>query len=581
MVRNPDKKLLHKNPFMKSSAFNQSMNLVVIHQNRNFSPNNTKYLLRFVVCSEPLANITLSCLNGNSYPRSNNETIAIPQDWAGQTTKGKSGIIYYKDKVPVSLMSTSWFKAKQWFIVSNGGFVTRIDHQWLRKVLAQLRADVVAVNVSPQLQAGHEKVLVNSQGKLIGFRRFYNDLTQPAPIPGDWPHHLFIKTDILKKLLIDDTLPLSFTKLIDNCLSNSLKVRSLNIGGTVSDLGTEEGLLGFLATRLNSSAKNHRTLSSGYLDRDGIEISPGARLFGKILFGQNVSIGPNAIIVGPTIIGNGVNIAKGAVVIASIVDSGVSVPQNSIVQNRVLIKGQKNQKQAKQAKTNCMAVITNGIAAYKNSCVNNFRTWPRFSYARCAKRIADIVTSAGTLILFAPFFPIIAMVIKLTSRGPVFFKDARQGLYGKAFKCLKFRTMAVGADNLQDKLRILNQADGPQFKMADDPRLNTVGIFLRDTYIDEIPQFLNVLLGQMSVVGPRPSPESENTLCPSWRDARLSVRPGITGLWQVCRTRQPMKDFQEWIHYDTEYVRNLSLRMDLWICWHTAKKLVKNFVNQF
>jgi len=117
--------------------------------------------------------------------------------------------------------------------------------------------------------------------------------------------------------------------------------------------------------------------------------------------------------------------------------------------------------------------------------------------------------------------------------------------------------------------------------MADDPRLNAVGRFLRDTFIDEIPQFFNVLLGQMSIVGPRPSPESENTLCPFWRDARLSVRPGITGLWQVCRTREPMKDFQEWIYYDTRYVRNLSLRMDLWISWQTAKKLVENFISEF
>jgi lipopolysaccharide/colanic/teichoic acid biosynthesis glycosyltransferase len=563
------------------------MNLIVIHQNKNPLPNNTGDLLRFAVCSEPLASITLSCLNANSHPRGNNETIAIPQDWVGQlkTTKGKSGIIYYKDKIPVSLGATNCLKAKPWFIVSNGRFVTRIDHQWLCNVLAELHADVVAVNVSPQLQAGQEKVLTNSQGKLVGFRRFYDDSAQAAPIPDDWPHHLFIKTDILKKLLDDDTLPLSFTKFINNCFSNSLTVCCLNIGGTVSDLGTEEGLLGFVATRLNSKGMNHHNPKNGHqkeiLGKDGIEISTGVRLFGKVLFGQDVSIGPNAIIVGPTIIGNSVKIAKGAVVRASIVDSGVSVPPNSVLQNRVLINGQKLQKQTMQAKNNCMAVITNGIETYKNSCANNFRTWPRYSYVGCAKRIADIVTSVVVLVLFAPVFPIIAVIIKLTSRGPVFFKDIRQGLHGKVFNCLKFRTMLVGANNLQDKLRILNQADGPQFKMADDPRLSIVGKFLRDTYIDEIPQFFNVLLGQMSVVGPRPSPESENTLCPPWRDARLSVRPGITGLWQVCSTRQPMRDFQEWIHYDTKYVKDLSLRTDLWICWKTAEKLIKNFVSQF
>jgi lipopolysaccharide/colanic/teichoic acid biosynthesis glycosyltransferase len=173
------------------------------------------------------------------------------------------------------------------------------------------------------------------------------------------------------------------------------------------------------------------------------------------------------------------------------------------------------------------------------------------------------------------------LVIKLTSPGPVFFKDTRQGLHGRVFKCLKFRTMKVGAARMQERLRALNQADGPQFMITDDPRLSAVGRFLRETYIDEIPQFVNVLLGQMSVVGPRPSPESENRLCPFWRDARLSVRPGITGLWQMCRTRQPMKDFQEWIHYDIKYVRDLSLKLDLWICWQTAKKMVAKFVSQF
>jgi lipopolysaccharide/colanic/teichoic acid biosynthesis glycosyltransferase len=207
--------------------------------------------------------------------------------------------------------------------------------------------------------------------------------------------------------------------------------------------------------------------------------------------------------------------------------------------------------------------------------------WPGISYARFFKRIVDFFAAAMVLILFAPVLLLVALAIKLTSPGPVFYKDRRQGLRGKEFNCLKFRTMILGADKIQDILRIVSQVDGPQFKMDDDPRINNVGWFLRETYIDEIPQFFNVLFGQMSIVGPRPSPKSENTLCPFWRDARLSVRPGITGLWQVYRTRQPMKDFQEWIHYDIEYVRNLSLKMDLSICWKTAMKLLGNFLDQF
>jgi lipopolysaccharide/colanic/teichoic acid biosynthesis glycosyltransferase len=212
---------------------------------------------------------------------------------------------------------------------------------------------------------------------------------------------------------------------------------------------------------------------------------------------------------------------------------------------------------------------------------NNFRTWSRFSYARSFKRIADVIAAIIVLVLFIPVMPIIALAIKLSSPGPIFFKDKREGLHGKTFNCLKFRTMVVGADKIQDRIRVLNQVDGPQFRMEYDPRVSTVGRFLRNTYIDEIPQFVNVLVGQMSVVGPRPSPESENTLCPFWHDARLSVRPGITGLWQVCRTRQRMKDFQEWIYYDTKYVKNLSLKMDLQIFWQTIKKTLENFIDQF
>jgi lipopolysaccharide/colanic/teichoic acid biosynthesis glycosyltransferase len=185
------------------------------------------------------------------------------------------------------------------------------------------------------------------------------------------------------------------------------------------------------------------------------------------------------------------------------------------------------------------------------------------------------------LILFAPVFPVIAIAIKLSSPGSLFFKDSRQGLHGKEFSCLKFRTMVVGADKIQEKLRFKSKVDGPQFKMKDDPRITMVGRFLRDTFIDEIPQFINILLGQMSVVGPRPSPKVENSTCPAWRDARLSVRPGITGMWQIRRTRRPGRDFQEWIYYDTQYIRNLSLRLDLLICWQTAKKLIVNFIDHF
>ena len=562
------------------------MNLIVIHKNNNSPTSSNNGLLRLCISSEPIASVIFDGLSKNLQLNGDtNVAVAIPERWAGESRLTSPKIEHYRKDIPLSYKQPQLTRRNCWFVISDGRFATQIDRDLLDKVLADIRADVAMVNVKPELLAYREKVQLTAQGKVAGFRRLYSDSAEPAPIPPDWPHHIFIKTNVLDQVLANHTLPQSFSALLKRCRSNALTLRAMSVGGTILDLDTEQGLLGFLTTKLNPSVHNYPNSNNKsqkeILDGSSVTISDSARLFGKVLFGQNVNIGQNAIIVGPAIISNNVKIGKGAVIRASIIGPDVSVPRNHLIENRVLLHSQPHQKQTERIKMGRLITSTNVRAAYKNSCPSNFRTWPRFAYARCLKRIADIVAAVTALVLFAPILPLIALVIKLTSRGPVFFKDTRQGLHSRAFNCLKFRTMLVGADKMQDKLRVLNQADGPQFKLADDPRLDAVGRFLRDTYIDEVPQFFNVLFGQMSLVGPRPSPESENTLCPPWRDARLSVRPGMTGLWQVCRTRQPMKDFQEWIHYDIKYVRNLSLKLDLWVCWQTAKQLVKNFIRQF
>jgi lipopolysaccharide/colanic/teichoic acid biosynthesis glycosyltransferase len=126
----------------------------------------------------------------------------------------------------------------------------------------------------------------------------------------------------------------------------------------------------------------------------------------------------------------------------------------------------------------------------------------------------------------------------------------------------------------------LNQADGPQFYIENDPRLTRVGKVLRRYNLDELPQFVNVLLRDMSVVGPRPSPRHENQYCPPWREARLSVRPGITGLWQIRRTRRTGNDFQEWIKYDLEYVENRCWQLDLAILYKTIGMMIRKGTRQ-
>ena len=562
---------------MQAPVLSRQMNVIVIHKDESFLPEDRRdNLLRFATCTEPLATIIFDCItNSISCYWNSNNIIAIPQSWTAQSLRTKWDVMYYEKDLPLCLNTGNRLEANSWFVILNGRFVIQINYDWLYKVLAQLQADVVAVNVLPQLRAFYEKVLVTPQSNIVGFRRFYNDSARPAPIPNDWPHCLFIKTDILNRTLVDGVLPLAFSQFIRNCSLNLLTVRGLEIGGTLWALNTEKGLIDLIKAKFRPAAKPVRQLS----DEENIEMSDGVKLFGNVIFGRNISIGHSAVIIGPTIISNDVKIGNESVIKASIIGPGVLVPPNCLTRNRVILDSQDYSRRSEQ--NSIMEDVKYGTINGLGKDTNNFRTWPRFSYARFFKRVIDVIAAIMVLILFSPIILIIALVIKLSSAGPIFFKDKRQGLHGRIFSCLKFRTMAVGADKIQDRMRVLNQVDGPQFRVENDPRVDTVGRFLRDTYIDEIPQFVNVLLGQMSIVGPRPSPESENTLCPSWHDARLSVRPGITGLWQVCRTRQPMKDFQEWIYYDTKYVRNLSLKMDLWIFWQTAKKTLKNFINQF
>jgi lipopolysaccharide/colanic/teichoic acid biosynthesis glycosyltransferase len=192
---------------------------------------------------------------------------------------------------------------------------------------------------------------------------------------------------------------------------------------------------------------------------------------------------------------------------------------------------------------------------------------------RALQRGFDIVFSLVAIALTLPLYPIILAAIWIEDGRPFFFAHRRESRGGRPFGCLKFRSMRKNAEALKARLASANCADGPQFFIPDDPRLTRVGRFLRKTNLDELPQFFNVLLGQMAVVGPRPSPHAENQFCPAWREARLSVRPGITGLWQVCRTRSHGADFQEWIRYDIEYVERRSLRLDLEILFRTVAML--------
>jgi lipopolysaccharide/colanic/teichoic acid biosynthesis glycosyltransferase len=183
----------------------------------------------------------------------------------------------------------------------------------------------------------------------------------------------------------------------------------------------------------------------------------------------------------------------------------------------------------------------------------------------------DVTLSLAALLVLFPLLIVVAVLIKLESPGPILFVHRRERKGGKQFPCLKFRTMVADAHRQQRALYQQNALDGPQFKLHHDPRITRVGTWVRGTNIDELPQLINVLLGHMSLVGPRPSPFRENQICIPWRRARLSVRPGITGLWQICRSpNRSAGDFHEWIYYDIAYARHISVWLDIKIMLATV-----------
>jgi exopolysaccharide biosynthesis polyprenyl glycosylphosphotransferase len=189
------------------------------------------------------------------------------------------------------------------------------------------------------------------------------------------------------------------------------------------------------------------------------------------------------------------------------------------------------------------------------------------------KRLMDIVFSFIALVLIAPVCAVVTVIIKMTSPGPVLFVQKRVSMNGRVFDLYKFRTMVQDAEAKLADLQHLNEMKGPAFKMAKDPRITAIGAFLRKTSIDEFPQFLNVLKGDMSLVGPRPPLPKEVEQYDDWQRRRLSMRPGITCIWQI-QGRNRITDFEEWARLDLRYIDNWSLWLDIEILLKTVPAVV-------
>ncbi|MBL8750989.1 MAG: sugar transferase [Planctomycetes bacterium] len=214
-----------------------------------------------------------------------------------------------------------------------------------------------------------------------------------------------------------------------------------------------------------------------------------------------------------------------------------------------------------------------GLAWNASRAGLSLNTPSNHSLSRLVKRSIDFVGASIGLIALLPVFATCATAVKLSSKGPVFYRQTRVGKNGQTFNCLKFRTMRVGAHAQQEQLRGASTQDGPAFKIPDDPRITNVGRVLRKFSLDELPQLLNVWLGDMSLVGPRPPIPTEVEKYTWWQRRRISVKPGLTCVWQVWGRNRV--SFKRWVEMDLYYIDNWSLWLDIKLILHTFRVVLR------
>lgn len=401
--------------------------------------------------------------------------------------------------------------------------------------LSWVRPSVMFVRLASRHEQGYsEQVLIDDRGQFLRIHRSYGSVqTQVTRVA------LTCNAETALAWQCATDAKSAWKKLRHEARRKTLEVASLP--GRVYDRATDQGLSQFVSDLVKLWNYPPATIADVQPHAHGVwtfgnqKADPSVRFVGPVWIGAGRRLDPEATVVGPAVLW----------------DDPSARPRADGVRWSEL--------EPKQV-----------LAAVRQSRVASQRRPEPIG-----KRLFDIAFSLAVIIVTLPLQLLVMLLILLEDGRPIFFLHKRETRGGREFQCLKFRSMRKDAEQIKARLIAANRADGPQFYIPDDPRLTRIGRFIRRHNIDELPQFINVLLGQMSVVGPRPSPRAENQFNPTWREGRLSVRAGVTGLWQVRRTRKPGLDFQEWIKYDLEYVQNVSWRLDLLILWRTFRLLSK------
>lgn len=380
-----------------------------------------------------------------------------------------------------------------------------MDPRWVRHLVALERS----------VDGTRECVEFDARGRVRRIRRFYDAVT--------WPFTAGVSCSLLPAAcaLLSEELPwTSLTEMKHSLARRGIPSHDLPILQDVVNLSVEEDMLAFserFITQATEAAATRSSSSSVLYVGSQHQVDRSARLVGPVILQSGAVVEAGATVLGPALIGSGARVGQGALVAQSVLAGGAVVSPGANVRHRVLVGAtlvaEPVRRQATPYRLRTAAVLSlvpRGHDRRGQAERRDGEEWRRDWNYPSWKPLLEGAVAALALLLLSPLLLLIAAVVKLDTRGPVFFGHKREGKQGRPFQCWKFRTMLVGAAARERGLREESVVDGPQFKIKRDPRNTRVGRWLRATNLDELPQLLNVALGQMSLVGPRPSPFQEN-----------------------------------------------------------------------
>jgi lipopolysaccharide/colanic/teichoic acid biosynthesis glycosyltransferase len=423
----------------------------------------------------------------------------------------------------------------------------------LAKHLVQLRKTV---------EGTQECVVTDAQQRVRRIRRLYDGVTrlEAAGVSAS-----LLPVSVAR--LVAQMELLSLESLRALLATSNMPARDITASSVTLDLMDPDALIALNERELFESIAPEAEVdfelrAPGVWSHASCEIADSARLYGPVVLHRGVRIGAGAVVIGPVVLDDDAEIGERATVSQTVLGRAARVPAGAEIVQQVWAPGAAappSTANAAEAPPHAGLWSAAGVTMGTQQAE---RAPSVDGWAGTVKRAIDFSAALVGLLVLLPLLAVVALLVRLTSPGPIFFSHQREGQGGRVFRCWKFRTMSDGAHLQQRALYAKSQVDGPQFKMDNDPRITWLGSILRKTNVDELPQLWNVLRGEMSLIGPRPSPFRENQICVPWRKARLSVRPGITGLWQICRHERSVGDFHQWIFFDMLYVREWSLGLD-------------------